>query len=109
MTFSRSLADDVMRVTIRDLNGHLIRVLDLKIAPDIVLQGVVWCPGVVPSNDEHDLEVLEICGIINEGGFALDADGLPAGAHGELLDNDGRPTARWIAERLPRGTPRPCR
>jgi hypothetical protein len=43
MTFSRSLADDV-RVTIRDLNGHLIRVLDLKIAPDIVLQGVVWCP-----------------------------------------------------------------
>jgi hypothetical protein len=28
---SRSLVDDAMRVSIRDLNGHLIRVLDLKI------------------------------------------------------------------------------
>ena len=36
---SRSLPDDVMRVSIRDLNGHLIRVLDLKIVPGIVLQG----------------------------------------------------------------------
>ena len=38
-----------------------------------------------PSNDERDLEVLEICGMINEGGFALDADGLPSGVSGELF------------------------
>ena len=107
LSHSRSLADDVMRVSIRDLNGHLIRVLDLKIVPNIVLQGEAWCSGVEPPNDERDLEASEICGIINEGGFALDADGLPSGASGELFDDDGNLTARWKAERLPRGMPRP--
>ena len=45
--------------------------------------------------------------MINEGGFSLDADGLPSGASGELFDDDGNPTARWNAERLPRRTRRP--
>ena len=97
----------MVRVSIRDLNGHLIRVLDLKIVPDIVLQGKTWHPGVESSKDELDLEALEICVMINEAGFSLDADGLPCGAGGELLDDDGNPTARWNAERLPKHTPRP--
>lgn len=104
---SCSLADDMVRVSIRDLNGHLIRVLDLKIVPNIVLQGKEWHPGVEPPTDEFDVEALEICGMINEAGFALDADGLPCGAGGDLLDDDGNRTACWKAERLPKDTPRP--
>ena len=97
MSHSRSLADDVMRVSIRDSNGHLIRVLDLKIVPNIVLQGEAWCPGVELPNDERDLEASEICGIINRGGFALDAYGLPSGASGKLFDDDGNLNVRWNA------------
>jgi hypothetical protein len=44
MTSSRrhSLNEDMVRVSIRDLGGHLIRVLDLNIVPNIVLQGKAW-------------------------------------------------------------------
>jgi hypothetical protein len=104
---SRSLADDMLRVSIHDMSGHLIRVLDLKIVPGIVLQGEEWHPGVEPPRDERDLEAIEICGMINEGGFALDADGLPSAASGDLFDDDGNPTAYWKAERLPKEMPRP--
>jgi hypothetical protein len=97
----------MMRVSIRDLGGHLIRVLDLNIVPNIVLQGKAWRPGLEPSNDERDLEALEICGMINEGGFARDIDGLPIEASGDLLDDDENLIARWQAERLPKNWPRP--
>jgi hypothetical protein len=94
---------DMMRVRVCDVDGRLIRVLDLKVAHDVVLQGSTWRPGVVLS-DEGDLEAMEICGAINELGFERDADGVPVGAHGELEDGGD---VRWAAERVPIGTPRP--
>jgi len=96
-----------MRVSIRDLDGHLIRILDLDIKPDVVMQGETWLPGVEVPEEERDLEAEIISGLINEGGFALDADGVPTGRAGDLLDDDENPTARWSAERVPKGTPRP--
>jgi len=94
---------DMMRVRVRDLDGRLVRVLDLKIEHGVVLQGSSLRPGVV-LGDERDLEAMEICGAINELGFECDADGVPVGAHGEL--EDGR-DGRWTAERVPVGSPRP--
>ena len=94
---------DMMRVRVCDLDGRLIRVLDLKIEHVVVLQGSTWRPGVV-LGDERDLEAMEICGAINESGFDRDADGVPIGAHVE--PEDGR-DVRWTAERVPLGTPRP--
>ncbi len=94
---------DMMRVRVCDPDGRLIGVLDLKIEHDVVLQGSSWSPGVV-LGDEHDLEATEICGAINEFGFDRDADGVPVGAHDELEDGWD---VRWMAERVPLGTPRP--
>jgi hypothetical protein len=94
---------DMMRVRVCDVDGRLIRVLDLKIAHDVVLQGSTWRPGVI-LGDEGDLEAMEICQAINELGFERDADGVPVAAHGELEDGGD---VRWAAERVPIGTPRP--
>jgi hypothetical protein len=94
---------DMMRVRVCDVDGRLIRVLDLKIADDVVLQGSTWRPGVV-LGDEGDLEAMEICEAINELGFERDDDGVPVSAHGELEDGGD---VRWAAERVPIGTPRP--
>jgi hypothetical protein len=101
------IAEDVMRVSIRDLDGHLVRILDLNIGQDVVLQAGTWFPGVKVPEDERDLEAEIVCGLINESGFALDADGVPVGVSGDLHDDDENPTARWQAERVPKNTPRP--
>ena len=99
--------DMVMRVRVRDLEGHLIRVLDLEIAPDIVLQADVWHPGFVAAPDERDLEAEEICSFLNET-FILDNPRSYAGqVEGELLNNEDELVARWSAELLPADTPRP--
>ena len=68
---------DMMRVKVCDLAGRLIRVLDLRIERDIVLHGSSWRPGVVVPDSERDLEAEEICTMINESGFGVDADGIP--------------------------------
>jgi hypothetical protein len=98
---------DMMRVKVRDLQGRLLRVLDLSIEDDVVLQGDVWRPGVVVPDSERDFEAEEICTVINESGFSVDAGSAPAEASGELLDEKDEPTARWSAERVPVGSPRP--
>lgn len=98
---------DMMRVRVTDLEGHLIRVLDLRIEHDVVLQGSVWKPGVVLPDSEHDLEAQEICGTINEAEFDIDEDGVPIAACGDLVYDNEACTARWTACRTPLGTPRP--
>jgi hypothetical protein len=98
---------DMMRVKVRDLRGRLIRVLDLGIEHDAVLQGGMWRVGVVVPNSGLDLEAEEICTAINETGFGRDADGIPADASGELLNDKDEPIARWSAERVPVGSARP--
>jgi hypothetical protein len=98
---------DMMRVKVRDLQGRLLRVLDLRIEHDAVLQGDVWRPGVVVPDSECNFEAEEICTVINESGFSVDADGVPSNAAGELLDGNDEPTARWSAERVPVDSPRP--
>jgi hypothetical protein len=94
---------DMMRVRVSDLDGHMIRVLDMKIKHDVVLQGSHGLLGVV-TEEETDLEAEEICRAIDESGLPSDADGVTVGAHGEL--GDGR-DVKWTAERGPIGMPRP--
>ena len=98
-----SPVSDVMRVYVRDLDDRLVRILDLWISPEVVLQGSRWMPGLIVPHGEDDLEAMEICGIINEGGFALDEDGVPLNAEGELLGANEQVVARWTAKRESKG------
>lgn len=98
---------DMMRVEIRDLDDHLIRVLDLRIEPEIVLQADEWKPGVVVPEEELDPEAEEIAYHLNEVPFDSHSDGIPVGAQDVLLDANEQPTAKWAAKRVPKGTPKP--
>ncbi len=58
-----------MRDRVRGLEGRPIRMLDLRIEPDVVLQGTVCKSGVVAPEAERNLRAEDICGMINEAGF----------------------------------------
>jgi len=104
---SNSNFTDLMRVEVRDLDGHLIRVLDLSIEPEVVLQGGSWLPGVVVPDAERNMEADLIAMALNEDTFPRDADGLADGAGDTLLDGEDKPDVRWSAKRVPIGTSRP--